>query len=143
MGNREQRRQVRVVLEEPLAVVLGSIGSDVRYSLTTRSLSNGGFFLDFPRPGRFPFSSSSIMEIWLSVETDKTIFFNGKMVRAIYVIDEEAKETGGPGIAIRIIQIEPDQQAILTEFISKKLTEQNRHVPELGEDEQESEDLAS
>jgi hypothetical protein len=142
MGNREQRRQVRVILEEPLQVVLGSIGSDVRYSLTTRSVSNGGFFLDFARPGRFPFSSSSIMEIWLSLDKDKTVFFNGKMVRAIYSIEEEAKETG-PGIAIRIIQIEPDQQELLTAFITQKMSEQERDYPDQIEDGPQNTDLAS
>lgn len=129
MGNREQRRQVRVVLEQPLAVLLGSIGSEVRYNLTTHSIASGGIFLDFARPGRFPFSSSSIMEIWLTLELGKTIFFNGKMVRAVYGIEEEAKEIG-PGIAVRIIQIEPEHQSLLNDFISQRLAEQGQTSPE-------------
>lgn len=139
-SNREQRRQVRVILEQPLEVVLGSIGSDVRYNLSTRNLSNSGFFLDFARPGRFPFTTSSIMEIWLTLEPGKTIFFNGKMVRAVYAIEEEAKETG-PGIAIRIIQIEPDQQALLNEFISSRLDDLHRNSPE-SDQEHQDEDVA-
>ncbi len=125
MANREQRRQVRVNLEQSLAVELGSIGSEIRYNLTTHNISNNGFFLDYARPGRFPFSSSSIMEIWLKLAPETTIFFNGKMTRVVSSIEEESKETG-PGIAISIIQIEPDQQALLTDFISKRLAEHNR-----------------
>ncbi|MFK7824996.1 MAG: PilZ domain-containing protein [Oligoflexales bacterium] len=124
MGSRDNRRVIRVHLESPLTVTMGSIGSDVKYNLMTRDISNNGFFLDFEKPGRFPFTPSSIMEVWMAIGSDETIFFNGKMARVVYPTDEAAKVTG-PGIAIRIIQIEPDEEQNLIDFISKKLEEQN------------------
>ena len=91
----------------------------------TRDISNNGFFLDFEKPGRFPFTPSSIMEVWMAIGNDETIFFNGKMARVVYPTDEAAKVTG-PGIAIRIIQIEPQEEQDLIDFISKKLDEQEQ-----------------
>ena len=64
---RENRKVQRILLEEPLRVVLCSIGAEVKYELTTRNVSNTGFFLEFESPGRFPFNQSSIMEVWMAV----------------------------------------------------------------------------
>ena len=125
MGSRDNRRVIRVHLESPLTVTMGSIGSDVKYNLMTRDISNNGFFLGFEKPGRFPFTPSSIMEVWMAIGNDETIFFNGKMARVVYPTDEAAKVTG-PGIAIRIIQIEPQEEQDLIDFISKKLDEQEQ-----------------
>jgi hypothetical protein len=119
---KENRRNLRLLLEEPLKVVMGSIGADVRYDLETRNISYTGFFLDFEKPGRFPFTPASIMEVWLALEPDNTIFFNGKMARVVYPSDETAKETG-PGIAIRIVQIDSKNEDNLHEFISRNLVE--------------------
>ena len=122
MSSRDNRRVIRVNLESPLTVIMGSIGSDVRYNLMTRDISNNGFFLDFEKPGRFPFTPSSIMEVWMELEPDNTIFFNGKMARVVYP-DDDAAKISGPGIAIRIIQIESDQEKILLDYISSKKSE--------------------
>ena len=119
MSARDNRRVIRVHLESPLTVIMGSIGSDVRYNLLTRDISNNGFFLDFEKPGRFPFTPSSIMEVWMELDSHQTIFFNGKMARVVYPTDDAAK-ISGPGIAIRIIQIEPDQEKHLLAYISAK-----------------------
>ena len=124
MGTRDNRRVIRVRLEYPLTVTMGSIGSDVKYNLMTRDISNNGFFLDFEKPGRFPFTPSSIMEVWMAFGSEEPIFFNGKMARVVYPTDEGAK-VSGPGIAIRIIQIEPQQEQELIDFISRKLAEQD------------------
>ncbi|MDD9952121.1 MAG: PilZ domain-containing protein [Zetaproteobacteria bacterium] len=120
MGGRENRRVIRVRLVNPLTVTMGSIGSDVRYDLQTHDISNNGFFLDFEKPGRFPFTPSSIMEVWMVLGTGEKIFFNGKMARVVYPNDEGAK-VSGPGIAVRIIQIEPDQEKMLVDYISYEL----------------------
>jgi len=120
---RENRRNLRLAITEPLRVIMGSIGADVRYDLLTRDISNKGFFLDFEKPGRFPFTPASIMEIWLELEEGNTIFFNGKMARVVYPTDSGAKESG-PGIAVRIVQIEKDQEEVLIEFINRKVSEQ-------------------
>jgi hypothetical protein len=101
---------------------MGSIGGDVRYDLMTRDISNKGFFLDFEKPGRFPFTPASIMEVWLELEAGNTIFFNGKMARVVYPTDAAAAESG-PGIAVRIVQIEKDQETALIEFINRKASE--------------------
>ena len=124
MGSRENRRVIRVNLKEPLTVTMGSIGSDVKYNLMSRDISNNGFFLDFEKPGRFPFTPSSIMEVWMVIGSNETIFFNGKMARVVYPTDAAAS-VSGPGIAIRIIQIEPDQEERLVEFISDRINHQS------------------
>ena len=117
--SRDNRRVIRVHLDNPLTVTMGSIGSDVRYNLMTRDISNNGFFLDFEKPGRFPFTPSSIMEVWMELAENSTIFFNGKMARVVYPTDDAAK-ISGPGIAIRIIQIDAEQEKALLEFINEK-----------------------
>ena len=119
---KENRRNVRVKLAEPLRVVMGSIGADVRYDLLTRNVSYNGFFLDFDKPGRFPFTPASIMEIWLELEEGTTVFFNGKMARVVYPNDDLAKETG-PGIAVRIVQIDVKNETTLKEFVDRKIQE--------------------
>ena len=124
MGTRrENRRVIRLKLGAALNVVMGSIGADVRYDLLTRNISTTGFFLDFEKPGRFPFTAASIMEVWLELETGNSIFFNGKMARVVYPNDPQAIETG-PGIGIRIVQIDTKNDGILREFIDRKLSEQ-------------------
>ena len=119
---KELRRNVRIRLDSPLKVVMGSIGADVRYDLESRNISHNGFFLDFEKPGRFPFNGSSIMEIWLELEPGNTIFFNGKMARVVYPTDEQAKDTG-PGIAVRIVQIDAKNEQTLFDFIDRKIEE--------------------
>jgi c-di-GMP-binding flagellar brake protein YcgR len=119
MGSRDNRKVFRVKLEKPLKVEMGSIGADIKYDLVTNDISPNGFFLDFESPGRFPFNPSSIMEVWLTLSEDNQIFFNGKMARVVYPPKESGKP-GRPGIAIRIVQIDPDQEKKLLEFIEEK-----------------------
>ena len=78
--------------------------------------------LDFEKPGRFPFTTASIMEIWLELEAGTTIFFNGKMARVVFPNDDAAKETG-PGIAVRIVQIDAKNEKALFEFLDRKAKE--------------------
>jgi hypothetical protein len=122
MIDREARRAQRINLEEPLLVSMGSIGSDVQYDLTTKDISNKGFFLSYEKPGRFPFLDSSILEVWLSLDEEQKIFFNGKMARII-MPDDEAAKVFGPGIAIQIIQISEDHQKMLDNFVNDKTHE--------------------
>ena len=117
---KESRKTMRLKLSQPLKVVMGSIGSEVRYDLLTRNISYTGFFLDFEKPGRFPFTAASIMEIWLELEPDNTIFFNGKMARVVYPTDEMANDTG-PGIGVRIVQIDTKMEKSLHDFIDRNL----------------------
>ena len=116
---KENRRVPRLRLEIPLKVVMGSMGATVRYDLATQDISHNGFFLAFDKPGRFPFTPASIMEVWLELEAGNTLFFNGKMARVVYP-NEPAAQDLGPGIAIRIIQIDRDTEARLREFIERK-----------------------
>jgi hypothetical protein len=102
---KESRKNGRIKFTEPLNVVMGSIGAEVKYDMSTRNISHTGFFLDFDKPGRFPFTPASIMEIWIELEPGNTIFFNGKMARVVFPGDPQAAETG-PGIAVRIVQID-------------------------------------
>lgn len=119
---RENRKVKRVVLEEPLKVAICSIGNNIRYDLLTRNVSINGFFLDFEKPGRFPFTPSSVMEVWLELSDSEKIFFNGKMARVVYPEDPQAVETG-PGIGIRIIQIDSKNEKILKGFIDRNSSE--------------------
>jgi hypothetical protein len=121
-GRKESRKTGRLKLDQPLRVVMGSIGADVKYDMVSRNISHTGFFLDFEKPGRFPFTAASILEIWLELEPGTTIFFNGKMARVVFPSDERARDTG-PGIAVRIIQIDAKNEKILFDFIDRKLRE--------------------
>lgn len=124
---RENRRDLRLKIDLPLQVIMGSIGADVRYNLVTTDISNKGFFLEFANPGRFPFTPASIMEIWLELEAENTIFFNGKMARVVHPTDKAALESG-PGIAVRIVQIDKEEENKLIEFINRKVIEQKRNL---------------
>ena len=118
--SRENRKNERIKLDAPLKVVMGSMGNNMRYDLLTRNISPTGFFLDFEKPGRFPFTPASIMEIWLEVEKGKTVFFNGKMARVVYPHDPGVAETG-PGIAVKIIQIDAKNETKLRDFIDRNM----------------------
>ena len=120
--SRENRRYGRVIIERGLRVSMRSIGSEASYNMETRNVSDTGFFLRFEKPGRFPFTPSSIMEVWLTLEEGSTIFFNGKMTRVVHPEEAVLLDTE-PGIAIKIIQIEKEEENILREFIRKKATE--------------------
>jgi hypothetical protein len=122
-GRRENRKMVRLTLSHPLKVSIGSLGADIRYDLRTRNVSYTGFFLDYEKPGRFPFTPSSIMEIWIELEQDSRIFFNGKMVRKV-MPGEPGSEITGPGIAVRIVLMDSKTEQRLKEFIDRKISEQ-------------------
>jgi|GEM_PF-978409 len=115
---KNRRVQTRVFLKEPLRVRLASIGGLVSYQMETSDVSHHGFFLDFDRPGRFPFTSESILEVWLALPGDKTIFFNGKMARLVLPPPSEGR-TKETGIAVRIVQISPEDEKALDQFIKK------------------------
>jgi hypothetical protein len=122
-SKRENRKVGRVILSEPLRVVMCSIGAQVRYELVTQNISFSGFFLQFDSPGRFPFTPASIMEVWLVLDHETTLFFNGKMARVVHHGDPTESETG-TGIAIQIVQIDKKNDEILRDFIESKHQEQ-------------------
>ncbi len=122
---RENRKMVRLILDLPLTVSIASLGADVRYELKTRNVSYTGFFLDFEKPGRFPFTAASIMEIWIELDAGERIFFNGKMVRKV-MPGEPGSEVTGPGIAVRIIQMDSKTEQKLKEFIDRKIAEKHQ-----------------
>lgn len=119
-SSRENRKNQRITLDEPLRVVMCSIGGQVRYELATRNVSNTGFFLEFESPGRFPFNRSSIMEVWMTIGAGDSIFFNGKMARVVHRGEESEL---GPGIGIRIVQIDKENEDKLRQFIQDNLGE--------------------
>ncbi|WP_176737071.1 PilZ domain-containing protein [Oligoflexus tunisiensis] len=117
--NRDSRKVKRVRLERPMRVVIASIGAQVRYETTARDISHTGFFLEFDSPNRFPFNQSSILEVWAELEPDCAIFFNGKMARVVGKENAVVKDSGA-GIAIKIVQIDRDNEKILQDFITRK-----------------------
>lgn len=125
MRKRENRKVTRIILEKPLRVQLCSIGAQVKYSLETKNVSHTGFFLQFDKPGRFPFNESSIMEVWLELAPGSTIFFNGKMARVVRAGDPAVQETG-TGIAIKIVQIGSEEEKILREFIDDRVVNDSK-----------------
>jgi PilZ domain len=120
--NRDSRKVKRVRLERPMRVVIASIGAQIRYETTARDISHTGFFLEFDSPARFPFNQSSILEVWAQLEPDTAIFFNGKMARVVGKENAVVQETEA-GIAIKIVQIDRDNEKILQDFITRKITE--------------------
>lgn len=124
---REKRSIVRLRLKNPLKVVISSIGSVVKYDLQTRDISENGFFLDFNEPGRFPFNLSSIMEVWLEIKEDSVIFFNGKMARVVNK-DSIGKNDIGPGIGVKIIQIDHNFHQILKQYIEDTLEDKESNL---------------
>jgi PilZ domain len=121
-GKRENRKLVRLLLKAPLRVTIRSLGAEISYDLETRNLSYTGFFLDFEKPGRFPFTPASIMEVWIELEKEQNIFFNGKMVRKV-MPGEPGCDITGPGIAVHIIQIEPKVETQLKSYIDRRVAE--------------------
>ncbi len=120
--SRESRKMKRVRLGRPMRVVIASIGAQVRYETTARDVSHTGFFLEFDSPARFPFNQSSILEVWAELEPDSAIFFNGKMARIVPKENAVVQETEA-GIAIKIVQIDRDNEKILQDFIDRKIQE--------------------
>jgi hypothetical protein len=100
----------------------------VKYELTTSDVSNNGFFLSFENPGRFPFNQSSIMEIWLSLGNIGTIFFNGKVARVVQPIEGQDATNKESGIAVRIVQIDKDNEDLLKGFISERIIHTDNQV---------------
>ena len=120
MQAKENRKTTRVDLENPVRVVLGSIGSSIRYDLLTHNISHNGFFLNFDKPGRFPFTPASIMEVWLELGEDEgTLFLNGKLARIVMPEEKDGIKQGESGIAIRIVQIDRENEEKLRLFIEK------------------------
>ncbi len=113
---KNRRNTKRLLLNSSLDVEMCSIGGLVKYTLQTRNISHTGLFLDFDKPGRFPFTPSSIMEVWLKLNENEAVFFNGKMARVVYPEDEHADLTG-PGIGIRFIQIDRKNEELLDRFL--------------------------
>lgn len=120
MVERENRRHERVLLEKKRPVVIAPIGSDVRYHLETKNVSNQGLFLEYDKPGRFPFTPASIMEVWLDVGNSELIFFNAKMTRMIMPGDEDSS-IWGAGIAIKIVQISKENDDKFEAYIDKEM----------------------
>lgn len=124
---KENRRTARMRLKDPMAVTINSMGDAVVYETTTRNLSQTGFFLEFDRPSRFPFSAASILEVRLQFPDGGSIFFNGKVARVVNSGDPAAKETG-TGIGIKIVQIDAKSENILRAFLDRVFIEQQRAI---------------
>ena len=120
---RENRKAGRLELEKPLKVVMGSIGAQVKYTASTRNVSYSGIFLLFDNPRRFPFTNSSILEVWVELDANDSLFFNGKLARVVH--KEETNSYGfEPGIAIHIVQIDQENEKKLFHFIDDNLMKQ-------------------
>ena len=126
MTDKESRKVKRVHLDNPIKVVICSIGGGVKYDMTTRDISSTGFFLEYDSPARFPFNRSSILEVWLTIGADNTLFFNGKMARVVYPDPKTSpEEATSPGIGIKIVQINEENETKLEVFLKNKMLELN------------------
>jgi hypothetical protein len=126
-AQKENRRTLRMRLKDPLPVTINSMGDMVAYETSTRNLSQTGFFLQYDRPSRFPFNAASILEVRMSFPDGVSIFFNGKVARVVQAEDAAAKETG-PGIGIKIVQIDAKYENVLRAFLDKLYLEQQRQA---------------
>jgi hypothetical protein len=124
--SKENRRVKRLKLEKSLRVVIGSIGAQIKYEVSTRDISHTGFFLEFESPARFPFNHSSILEVWAELGPNQAIFFNGKMARVVPK-ENAVMACTGAGIAIKIVLIDKENEKILHDFI-------DRHLEGMGPD---------
>lgn len=120
-AGRDQRRSERVFLKSALRVNINSIGSDFLYNLESDNISTKGFFLKSDSPGRFPFTSKSIIEVNIEIERNKKVIsFLAKMIRKLSVEEAEA-EGATPGIAILLIQISGADKKSLENFVYERL----------------------
>jgi len=119
---KNRRFNQRVRLNESVSVHMRSIGGVAKYELQSFNVSHTGLFLDFAKPGRFPFTPASIMEVWVYLPSSKVLFFNGKMARVVYP-DEIAADDTGPGIAVKIVQIDKANEEMLSSFIDQVVSE--------------------
>ena len=125
MSDAKNRRfNQRVKLDEAISVHMRSIGGVAKYELQSFNISHTGLFLDFENPGRFPFTPASIMEVWVYLPSSKVLFFNGKMARVVYP-DEIAADDTGPGIAVRIVQMDKANEEMLANFIEESVSEKH------------------
>jgi hypothetical protein len=122
MVDRDGRQERRIMLSNPLNVIISSIGSDVRYQFKSRDISVSGMFLKFDDPNRLPFNPSSILEVWVELG-DNVIFCNAKIVRVVYP-DDELNKLYGPGIAIRIIEMPLKDIDLLNSYLSDYISTQ-------------------
>jgi hypothetical protein len=122
MVERDGRQEKRVILSSPLNVIISSIGSDLRYEFKTRDLSVGGMFLKFADPNRLPFTSSSLLEVWVELGSE-IIFCNAKIVRIVHPKDEISKLYGA-GVAIRVVEIQQRDSDLLSKYLSDYISEQ-------------------
>ncbi|MCY4381276.1 MAG: PilZ domain-containing protein [Proteobacteria bacterium] len=137
---KENRKKYRVRLQKPIGVSISSIGSTLYYDLVTDDISISGFFLAFDSPSRFPFLSSSILEVWMNIPGGDKLFFNAKMVRVVNS-DLLTVESKKKGVAIRIIQINPEAKEALQAFIdlcAKNNEQRKSEKKELSPEEQPS-----
>lgn len=118
MVSKERRKFDRVTLETKNKASITSLGSTLHYSLETLNISKRGLYFSCKNPERFPFSTSSIMEVSLDIGDGKKIFFNAKPVRFYSPLDNEAS-LWGPGLAVRIIQISKEEDLKLDLFLEK------------------------
>ena len=118
MATRDQRQQQsKIDTGKLLRVVVSSIGSDIKYELETHTVSRQGIFLTFKDPRRFPFTSSSILEVTLYLSDTETIFFNGKVSQIVY--KEDAAPGGAEaGIGLRVVQISSKDQAMFDSYLA-------------------------
>lgn len=118
MKYKENRKMMRLKLQESLRVSVASIGSPLTYCLITKDVSLHGFFLEFDSPARFPFLSSSILEVWLEIPNKDRLYFMGKIARVVHSVESQGDLK--KGIAISIIQIEADTKAALSSFLDEQ-----------------------
>ncbi|MEY4630719.1 MAG: hypothetical protein RIQ81_839 [Pseudomonadota bacterium] len=131
-ASKENRRTARMRLKDPLQVSINSMGDMVAYETSTRNISQTGFFLQYDRPSRFPFNPASILEVRLTFPDGTSIFFNGKVARVVQPEDPASKETG-PGIGIKIVQIDAKFENVLRGFLDKLYAEQQRQASQASE----------
>ena len=115
-----RRRKDRSLLSEKKAVMVSSIGSDIRYHLETKNVSVGGLFLEHTDPERLPFTEASIIEVWFEASEKNVIFFNAKVARKVLKDDDDNSGLWGPGVGIRIIQISKENSEKLGAYLKSE-----------------------
>lgn len=107
----DKRVHERVVASAHLELELQSIAGGTRYPFETINLSKGGFLIQGDPSRSYPFTSSSILNVW--------IYPNKTRQEPIQLLACPLRKNEKNEIALKIVQIDPDNKIKLYAFIDE------------------------
>ncbi len=105
----EKRSHERIIASAHLELELQPIAGGTRYPFETINLSKGGFLIQGDPSRSYPFTSSSILSVW--------IYPNKTRQEPIQLLACPVRKSEKNEIALKIVQIDPDNKNKLYAFI--------------------------